>query len=292
MVDAAVLDPPAPPAAPSPTDWRTHLTDELKADPVVAGWAEKAGEKDIAALIRTNAHAQHRMGNAINLPGKDAKPEEVSALKEKLIQAGLMPAPIKDPKDYAIAKPANLPAGVQWSDDLTSKLATTLHKYQVPKEAVADLLALHMESLGGAVGAVQIDRDAAMAQLKAEHGEKYDERVEMVSRMMPGIFSQETLDLFDQTGIGNDPKFISALLRLAPLAMQDSSFIETLPVKGGEISGEAATAEYADIMSNPKNPRYEGFHRGDKAVLQYIDDLYKRAHGTGVQKIGEGVSAG
>lgn len=274
--DAAVID---APIAPSPTDWRTHMTDELKADPVVSGWAEKAGEKDIVSLIRTNAHAQKRLGTAINLPGKDAKPEEITALKSKLIEAGVLPAPIKDAKDYAIAKPENLPAGMQWSDELTGKLATTLHKYQVPKEAVADLMALHMEALGGVAGSVKIDQDKALASLKAEHGEKYDERVEMVTRMMPGMFSEETLAFFDHTGIGNDPKFLSAMLRIAPLAMQDSSFMDSIPKKGGEITGDAAREEYAKVISDPKHPHYEGLRRRDPKSEAYVNDLYAKAYG-------------
>lgn len=292
--EGAVIEPQVNGAAPVATDWRTHLTDELKADPVVTGWAEKASEKDIPSLVKGYAHLSKRMGSAVNIPGKDAKPEDVTAFKAKLIEAGVLPAPIKDPKDYAIAKPENLPAGMQWSDELTGKLASTLHKYQVPKEAVADLMALHMEALGGVAGAVTIDQEKALAQLKSEHGEKYDERVEMVKRMMPGLFSGDTLAWFDKTGLGNDPKLMSALLRIAPLAMQDSSFMESIPSKGGEITGDTATAEHAKIMSDKTHPMYEGYHRNpmDPKVSAHIDDLYKRAHGTGQQKIGEGIGIG
>ena len=290
--EAAVIEPPVTPPAPATGDWRTHLTDELKTDPVVSSWSEKASEKDVSGLIKGYAHLSKRMGNAINLPGKDAKPEEVQALRTKLYEAGVFTPPPASPKDYGLLKPENLPEGLQWSDELSNKFATALHKHGVPKEALADLMPLYMEALTGSTQAVQYDRDQAMAKIKMEHGEKYDERTEMVRRMMPGLFSQESLDFFDKTGLGNDPMLLSTLLRLAPLAMQDSSFVESLPVKGGEITGEAAKAEYADIMSNPKNPKHEGYLRSDKAVMQYIDDLYKRAYGTGVQKIGEGLSVG
>lgn len=40
---------------------------------------------------------------------------------------------------------------------------------------------------------------------------------------------------------------------------------------------DAAQAEYADIMTNPQNPRHAGLHRGDPAVSAYIDSLYKKA---------------
>jgi hypothetical protein len=41
---------------------------------------------------------------------------------------------------------------------------------------------------------------------------------------------------------------------------------------------QAVEKEYADIMSNPQNPRHAGLHQGDPAVSAYIDNLYKRAY--------------
>jgi hypothetical protein len=273
---SAVLE--QPPA--SPSDWRSFVTDELKEDPAVRSFTEKATEKDIPSLVKGYAHLSKRMGSAINLPGKDAKPEELTALKAKLIEAGVMPKPIADPKDYAITKPDNLPAGVNWSDELSTKLATTLHKYQVPKEAVADLLALHMESLGGTVGSFAGDHATVMMELKAEHGEKFDERKELATRLIGEIFkTDEEAALANQLGLGENARFVSLLMRLAPLAMQDSSFMESLSVKGGEITSEAARDEYAKVMSDPKHPHYEGFKKGTKEAMAYVDNLYKQSYG-------------
>ncbi len=282
MSDAAVLEPVVPVAvAPPVNDWRPHLTDELKADPVVSSWAEKASEKDISSLVKGYAHLSKRLGTAVNIPGKDAKVEDVAAFKTKLIEAGVLPAPIGTPNDYAITKPDNLPKGMQWSDELTGKLATTLHKYQVPKEIVGELMALHMEALGGATGSVQIDLDQSIAALKKEFGEKYDERIEQVTRMIPGLFSEESQAFIEKMGLSNDPKFISGLMRLAPLAMQDSSFLESLPVKGGAMTGEEALAEHGKVMTDPTHPHYAGYHRTpqDPKAKAYVDQLYRQAYG-------------
>ena len=48
---------------------------------------------------------------------------------------------------------------------------------------------------------------------------------------------------------------------------------------------EQARNELADIMTNPHNPRYEGFKRGDKAVMEYVEQIYKPT-GTGKVVIG------
>lgn len=283
MAESATIEMPANGSESSvsaPTDWRTFMTDELKADPIVSSWAEKASEKDVPTLIKSMANAQKRMGSAINLPGKDAKPEEMTALKAKLIEAGVLPKPIADPKEYAISKPENLPAGAQWSEELSGKLAGVLHKYQVPKEMAADLLALHAESMGSTMQGFQVDQEKAMATLKAEHGEQFEARSEMVKRMMNGIVqTPEELAILDQSGLSDNARFLSVLMRLAPLAMQDSSFLQSIPKAGGEITGEAAREEYAKVMSDPKHEHYEGFKRGEKKAHDYVDGIYEKAYG-------------
>lgn len=279
--ESGVIDQPAAEivvATPAPSsDWRTFMTDDLKADPVVSGWAEKASEKDVPSIIKTLANAQKRMGSAINLPGKDAKPEEMTALKAKLIEAGVMPKPIADPKEYAIAKPENLPAGAEWSDELSTKLATTLHKHQIPKEAVADLLALHAESLGGNVGSFAQDRTAVIAELQKEHGEKYDERKALAERLITHIFkSDEDAALANKLGLGDNARFIGLMMRFAPFAQQDSSFVETIgSAAQGPMSREKVQSELAAIMTDTKHPMHMGYLRHDKTVLEHIKGMYK-----------------
>lgn len=283
MADAATIEIPAtttPAATAAPADWRTFLTDDLKADPVVSRWSEKASEKDVPGLIKGYANLFTQQGNKIAIPGKDAKPEEMTALKAKLVEAGVLPKPIADPKEYGIAKPDHLPAGAQWSDELSGKLAGVLHKYQVPKEMAAELLALHTESMGGTMQRFKVDQEAAMATLKAEHGEQYDARSEMTKRMMKGILkTPEELAILEHSGLADHPAFLSVLMRLAPLAMQDSSFLQGIPEAGGEITGDAAREEYAKVMSDPKHEHYEGFKRGDKKAQEYVNGLYSKAYG-------------
>ena len=287
----AVLDQPnTTPAPVASADWRTYLTDDLKADPVVSSWSEKASEKDIPTLIKGYAHAQKRMGSAINLPGKDAKPEDVAALRTKLYEAGVFQAPPEDPKGYDIKMPETLPEGVRWSEELTGKFAGIFHKHGISKSAVDELLPLYMAAVGGASQALQIDQAQSLATLKAEHGEQYDARMEAVKRMSAGIFTDPSeVAFFEQTGLGDHPKFLSVMLRLAPLAMQDSSFIDSLPRKGGEISGEDAKAELSKIMNDATHPMHKGFQVGDKNVEAHIAELYRQAYGTEKKVIGEGV---
>lgn len=267
------------------SDWRGYLTEDLKADPVVSGWAEKASEKDIPSIIKGYAHSQKRMGNAINLPAKDAKPEEVQSLKQKLYEAGVFKAPPKSPQDYGIKRPEQLPTGVEWSDELSERLATTLHKHGVPTEAVQDLLALHLETLGTQAKLSKATAEEGMAALKAEFGDKFDEHMELAGRMKKSIFkTDEELALFEQLGLGNDPRFMGPMLRLSKLAAQDSSYIESLgSSSSGGGTGDAARAELEKVLHDKTHPHYAGIHgpQNSKAYKEadaYLQGLYEKAY--------------
>lgn len=293
--EIATAPAPAPTPAPTaPPDWRPFLTDDLKADPVVSGWAEKASEKDIPALVKSYAHLSKRMGSAINLPGKDAKPEDVQALRAKLYEAGVFTAPPADPKDYGLTSPETLPDGLRWNDELAGKFASALHKHGVPKAAMADLLPLYIEALGGSTQAFKIDREKSMAALRAEHGEKFDERMEMVRRMADGIFTDpEEVRVFEESGLGDHEKFLSVMMRLAPLAMQDNSFIESIPTKGGEMAPEAAREEANKVYFDPSHPLNAAYKLNprDPKVEAYISGLYRKAYGNEKVNISDGVGA-
>lgn len=276
--------------ATQPTDWRTFVTDDLKADPVVAGFVEKASEKDIPSLIKSYAHATKRLGSALSLPGKDAKPEELQGLRQRLYDAGIFERPPGNPEDYGIAKPETLPEGLAWNDELATKFATTLHKHGVPKAAAGDLLTLYTEAMTGVASALKTDREATLAALRQEHGDQFDERKELAARMIPAIFkTPDEVQWAESLGLGDHPGFLSLLMRLAPLAAQDSSFLAEVRRPGGQKSGEEVRAELAKIMTDPQHPQHAGWKRGDKAALAYVDELYKQAYGSGPVPVGEQV---
>lgn len=277
MPDAVVIE---PGATVSSNDWRPFVDDTMKSDPVVASFLEKSTEKDVPSLVKGYAHLSKLLGSAINIPGKDAKPEEVSALKQKLYEAGVFQAPPSDPKEYGLLKLEGLPKELQWSDELSNKFATALHKHGVPKAALADLMPLYMEALGGQAQTLNTNKDTAMAALKSEHGEKYDERYEMARRMIPAIFkTPEELQFAEDTGLADHPGFLGPMLRFAHIAMQDSSFVNSIPHAGGEMTGEQVRDEVNKIYNDPAHPMHQGYKQRDPKVEAHIQELYRKAYG-------------
>ncbi len=269
------------PTTPPSSDWRPYLNDELKADPVVSGWAEKASYKDIPAIIKGFAHAQKRMGSAINLPSADTKPEEIDALRQKLYQAGVFKAPPSKPEEYGLQKPENLPAGVNWSDELATKFSQALHKHGVPKEAAADLLPLYFESLGQQAQLSKTSQEEGMKVLREEFKDKFDAHLESAKRIFASIFKNPgEEELFNKLGLGNEPRFIGPLMRMARLGDQDSSFIDGASgTKPGARDHASVKAELQSIMTDPKHPMHAGWIHHDRAIMDHVQNMYKQLEG-------------
>lgn len=268
-------------------DLQQFVTDELKADPIAWPIIEKMPEKDVPSVLKSYAHSQHRLGNAIPLPGKDAKPEEVAAARRRAFEGGLFPAPPADPKEYGITKPEQLADGLGWSDELAGKFGTVLHKHGASKDLAKDLLDLYGEALIGTHKTLKTSYDAGLAALKTEYGDKYEERRELAKRLAGQVFKNpEELEFFEDLGLADHPGFLSVLMRLAPLAQQDSSFLKDAAKGGdGSVTGDDVRAEVARIMTDKTHPMYEGYRRQDKKVQDHIDELYRKAYGTGKVEI-------
>ena len=247
--------------------------------------------RDFATFARVAYDAHREVGARIPIK-TDGKPESVAEWRKthlpNIYKAGLLDAPPATPEDYGVVKPTDIPEGLSWDDDRAKKYAGILHKYGVPKAIVPELMALHQEALAGAARTLKTSKETGIAALKSEFGAQYDERNEQAKRLTKAIFkSEDEIAFFDELGLSDHPGFLSVMMRLAPLAMQDSSVLPSGSGSGeGGASGDEVRKELADIMSNPQNARNKLYWQRDEATLKYIDELYQKAYGKGTVTIG------
>ncbi len=248
---------------------------------------------DFKTFVKSAYDAHREVGARI--PLKIAKPEDAAAWRTenlpKLYKAGVLEAPPATPADYNVVKPDSLPAEIGWNEESAKEFTTILHKHGAGKALAGELLQLHEKMITGAQKYLKTSLETAMVALKAEHGDKFAERQELAKRLTSQIFkSPEELAWFEEVGLGDHPGFLSVLLRLAPLAAQDSSFMSDANREGSSgdsaAGGDELRAQIADIMSNPANPKYKLYHQRDKATLAEIDNMYKKVYGTGQVVIG------
>lgn len=212
----------------------------------------------------------------------------------KLYEAGILPKPIADVKEYGIA-PSELmqKAGFPWSDEYAKSFGEILMKHGAPKEMAADLLKLHENVVVGANKAFKQSFDEGNAALQKEFGADYDAKHEAAKRLAPLIFKdQDDLDLANNL-LGNHAGFLGIMMRLSHLAESDSSFMRDMTAggAGGAMTLEQVRAEVMDIATNKNNPRHAGYMAGNKAERDYVDSLYAKIPGSNASvSLGEGIT--
>lgn len=238
--------------------------------------------KDLPTLAKAYLDSQRELGARVRVPGPDAKPEDRQAFLDRITEAGILPKPPGSPEDYKLVKPETMPDGMVWNEALATELASTLHKHGAKVELAQDLLALHDKALAGMRQRLEVSPEQTMAQLKAEFGDKTESLQASAGRLASAIFkTPEELKFFEDSGMGDHPTFLKVLMRLAPLAEQDSSFVaEMARATDGGQSPEAIRQEVGRIMQDTTHPMHAGYWQRDKTVLDYIDNLYRKTYGS------------
>jgi len=235
---------------------------------------------DLEAFVRRALDSHSEVGRRV--PLKATTPEELANWKNtnlpKLYEAGILERPPGTPGDYAIAKPDILPEGIAWNDDLATRFAGALHKHGAPKALATELLEIYGDALGGTQKVLETNYDTALAALKEEHGEHYESRREEAKRLTALIFkTPEELAFFEELGVGDHPAFLSVMMRLAPLAAQDSSYLKDALLTTG-VSPEDVRSELSRIMTDKTHPMHAGWHQRDAKVLAHVEEMYKKAY--------------
>lgn len=265
-------------------NWREYVPQDVTGDPALASIVQGMTEKDLPSVLKSHIHLVRKQGTMLPIPPKD-RPDEIAGLKKRLYENGILAAPPDSPQAYEIKRPESLPEGLGWNDDLSNRFASTLHRHGASKELATDLLGLYSEALFGTTDMLKTSYEAGIAALKKEHGAEFEPRQEVAKRLAKAIFkTQEELEFFEKTGMADHPMFLSVIMRLAPLATQDSSFLEP-PGGTGTATGDDLRKEIANIMTNKTHPKHSLYWARDPKTLQEIEEMYRKAYGTGKVEI-------
>jgi len=259
----------APAPAPAGGPWYSSLPAELQNDPTIKA------TPDVATLAKRFVDTNKEFGSRIKLPGKDAKPEEISQLKAKLYESGVFKAPPATPGDYKITRPETMPESA-WSSELEGKFRELAHKHGLSDETVQELMALNHEQFGGAVKAYEVDRAEAMKFIDTYAQNLKVDKAELIAtgdRFLTQVFKDNPAGLEKIKQI-MAPETIAAFGH-AGLLMQESS-----GVTGEEFVSPTSNAEQeaTDIIKNKDNPKYKLFHSGDTATVNYVNSLWQKAY--------------
>jgi hypothetical protein len=180
--------------------WATQVSKEYRENPEYAG--KLAAFEKIDDLVKGYLDAQGKS----DIPGADAKPEELAAFWRKLGHP-------EKPEGYTISK-----------EQGTGPFISAAHAARLTDEQAAALWKLMSESTARQLAAAQEARLAELAAtdalLKQQYGDKYEYALEMFNR---GIGNGDLKALIRNAGLAGKPEIVKAFIALGESAQESGS---------------------------------------------------------------------
>ena len=249
---------------PAPQDWRAGLPEELKAEKSLESF------KDIGGLAKSYVEAQKMIGGSVRLPKDDAKPEEWESFYRKLGKP-------EKPEEYGITKPADIPPGVTWNDDLTKWFVSSAHAAGLNKSQVQKIINGWNEMESSKAHAMTKEIGAQIAKLQESWGDQFQGRVELglrgVEKLLPGEDGKKFKELMDSTGLGNHPLILKYAYAVGNMLKEDGYILGD--GSGGAMSKDNIQAKIDAINSDPKHPYWDETNPGHKSAVEEMSKLFK-----------------
>lgn len=242
--------------------------------PITAGWRDGLpetirGEKTLEKFKDAGALAQsyielEKMPRGVAIPKADAKPEEWDAYYDKVGRP-------KSPDDYAVN--IKVPEGMPWSKEAEKNILVKLHGAGLTTAQAEKVINGYIEI--ATKGNLMIEqhknqtRQEAEATMKDEWGGLTDLNTALVQRSVAEFGGDEFRQYLDDTGLGNDPRFMRFVHSMAQPMLEDG----LIRGEGLGMKRHEAQAEINKLMQDPK------WAAGDKAINARIAELYPLANG-------------
>lgn len=210
-------------------------------------WVTKRQFKDVASIVKTAREQDKLLGNAIRVPGKDAKPEDVEAYLNKLGR------PEKaDGYDFSVPKdlPETLPydgeratgfKALAHSQGLTAKQAAAIHDWAV-SNAVQDFNSYQGKTTEERAEAAKSETAKLEKQWGPLAGEQMKTNLAFADKALKEVGGEDALKEFQRVGlIGTEGNVILS----APIATMLAKFGQAVFKEDQVLSGKA------DRLNNP-----------------------------------------
>jgi hypothetical protein len=254
------------------TDWRAGLTGEyepLKTDKTLESIKGKDFTEAGPILAKNYVETKKLVGNSVQIPGKDAKPEQIAAFREKL---GVP----KDVSGYAEVKLATIEGLPPVSEEMINSFA----KPAFVKIGLTPQQAQETLNLFGEYMARQ-KRDAADVYIKGQEvlennwGLNFDANVGLAQRALRKYASEGLLQLLGETQLDMHPDMIDMMYKIGSQVAEDGL------IEGSEVTApntEAIDAEITAIRGemlkvNGGTPKF-------RELENRLELLYKTKYGT------------
>lgn len=259
----------------APTDWRANLPPELQAEKSLESF------KDVGALAKGFVETKRMVGKGLDVPGKDAKPEQIAEYRKR---AGIPESPDKYP--LTLPKPPE-GSGMAIDQKMLSGFLGKMHAAHARPEivqAALDAYAEHMATRWDQwrnlqAESEQTDLSGAIAELEKKWGPKdgpmwkhHQARAELAIRTLMADAPIPAVQRIVESA--NDPEVADAFSQLAD-SLIERGFLgeDELPSgMGAEDAQSKADAIRDAALKDPAHPLNDPHHpEHEKMLKNYLE---------------------
>lgn len=203
--------------------WRDSLPDDLK------GNASLEKFETVEGLAKSYTNLEKMLGaDKVPVP----KEGDNEAL-ERWYKAGGWP---EQPEGYKFEKPADIPEGMVYDQDIDNRLTGILHEAKLdPRQAhsvreklielVSEGTVENVNASKAQADAVEAERKTAEESLRKEWGNAFDERAKIAGRAMNELWGADLMSAFEAGGFGNHPVLVKKAYEMGTKLIGEKNLI-------------------------------------------------------------------
>lgn len=251
------------------TDWKATLPEDLRASPSLADI------QDIPSLAKSFVNAQSLIGRKrLPLPEKNWGDKEWDDLYGQLGRP-------QTPDKYGVPE-FQFEEGLSVAPELVDKAKLQFHKLGLSERQAKGILEFYFgmenDRYKETKGTSTSERSAAEEALKKQYGDKYDSKLALAKSAIAKFGDQEGqfLKYLDESKLGNDPRLVAFLVKVAETLNEDSTGNpgSSLPIP----DKEKAKLEIANLKMDKEF--MDAFLKGSKPHVDKWNELHSMAFRT------------
>ncbi len=259
------------PAAPTPpSGWRESLSEDIRGEKSFDVFKGNDWNEVGPVMAKSFLAAEKMTGNAIKIPGKDAKPEEINAFFKKLGR------PDK-PEEYQYTKPTFVSKDIQWDGEMEKAFIGVAHKIGLNPQQVQELVNWQGNLMEGRATSARQQINATLGELKKEWGTDYERRLILGERAVREVGGDGLVDLLERTGLGNNTILVKAFAQIGEILSEDGMIDGRIE---GAMGADDIKSKLEGMLMDKTHPINDLSHPGHKvAVEEYtkLTEKYARA---------------
>lgn len=198
------------------------LRKELRGDERLGGFG------NASELAEAFLNQSDKLSQAVTLPGENASEQELVEFRRRL---GVPEKPDEYEFEEGLPEEMQPKTFDKWYKDVA-------HSAGLSKDQAAALRKAFAEQYTAGIKEVQKHKQAslekAQKELREKYGDEYEQNIVKAQRVVKTLGGEEFSSYLEESGMGNDPRMVDAMVRFANLVSEDKLITGSVDGAGNE----------------------------------------------------------